>query len=130
MVSTCYQELQDPKNSSVFFMRLQYCGGFCHTLTQPQVHMCPPILTPSPTSLTIPSLWVVPVLQLCCPASCIELELVIYFTYGNLQVSILSNHPTLTFSHRVQKSSLHLCLFCCLEYRVVIIIFLNSIHMH
>ena len=31
----------------------------------------------------------------------------------------LSNHPTLTFSHRIQNS-LHLCLFCCLTYRVII----------
>ena len=26
--------------------------------------------------------------------------------------------------------SIHLCLFCCLTYRVIITIFLNSIYMH
>ena len=47
-----------------------------------------------------------------CPVSCMELGLVIYFTYGNIHVSmyyILSNHPTLDFSHRVQKSILYIC---------------------
>ena len=48
-----------------------------------------PILNPPPTSLPIPSLRVVPVHQLWCPASCIELGLVIYFTYGNIHVSML-----------------------------------------
>ena len=39
---------------------LQYCGGFCHTLTWIS-YRCPPIPDPLPTSLPIPSLWVVPV---------------------------------------------------------------------
>ena len=43
--------------------------------------------------------------------------------------AILSNHPTLTFSHRVQKSVLSLCVFCSLSYSVIITIFLNSIYM-
>ena len=38
-----------------------------------------------------------------CPASCIELVLVIYFTYGNIHISMLFSHiyPTLTFYHIV-----------------------------
>ena len=65
-------------------------------------------------------------------SSCIKLGLVIYFKCGNIRFdAILSNYPTLTFSHRVQKvCSLHLCLFCCLAYRVVVTIFLNSMYMH
>ena len=36
--------------------------------------------------------------------------LVSYFTYGNTHVSMpLSHHPTLAFSHRVQKSVLYVC---------------------
>ena len=66
-----------------------------------------------------------------CPASCIELALVICFTYGNIHVSMLfsSSHP-----HRLPQSSkvcsLYLCLFCCLIYRVIFTIFLNSIYMY
>ena len=40
--------------------------------------------------------------------------LAIYFTYGNVCFNaILSNHPTLSFSHSVQKSVLYVCLLCC-----------------
>ena len=42
--------------------------------------------------------------------------------------AILSNHPTLTFSHRVQETVLYICLFCCLTYTVIVNIFLNSIY--
>ena len=41
-----------------------------------------------------------------CPASCIELALVIYFTYGNTFHAVPSNHPTLASFHGVQKSVL------------------------
>ena len=76
-------------------------------LNQPQVHMCPPILNPShlpphPVPVGCPRALA---LSVHCPASCSKLDLVIYFTYGNARFSaILSNHPTLTFSHTVQKS--------------------------
>lgn len=43
----------------------KYCGVLCHIdKNQPQVHMCPPILKPPPTSITIQSLCVVPEHQL------------------------------------------------------------------
>ena len=32
--------------------------------------------------------------------------------------------------HSPKVCSLHLCLFCCLAYRVIVTIFLNSIYMH
>ena len=51
------------------------------------------------------------------------LHMVIYTFHA-----ILSNHPTLAFSHRVQKSVLYICVSCCLAYRIVIINFLNSIY--
>ena len=95
------------------------------------VYMCPPILNilPSP-SLSHPSLS-----SQCtgpeCPVSCIEPGLVFYFTYGNTcfnGYSLKSSHPCL-LPQSPKVCSLHLCLFCCLTYRVIVTIFLNSIYM-
>ena len=45
------------------------------------------------------------------PISCIKPRLVIHFTYDNIRFNaILSNHPTLAFSHRVQKSVPYICI--------------------
>ena len=57
-----------------------YINMNCHRYT-----CVPPILKPPPTSLPTLSLWVVPEhwLSVPCPASCLELAPVIYFTYGN-----------------------------------------------
>ena len=76
-----------------------------------------PILTAPPISLPIPSLWVIPVHQP--QASCIMHRTwtgdsfhICYYTCFN---AILPNHPTLSLSHRVQKTCfIHLCLFFCL----------------
>ena len=73
------------------------------------VHVTPILNSLSPPSPSHPS-----GLSQCtgfeCPASCIELGLVIFFTYGNIHVSMLfSYHLTLAFSHRVQKSVLYIC---------------------
>ena len=69
-----------------------------------------PILNPSPSSLPIPSLWVVPVHQP--QASSIVHRTwtgdsfhIRYFTCFN---AILPNHPTLSLSHRVQKTVLYI----------------------
>ena len=58
-------------------------------MNQPWVYLCHPVPNPAPASLPIPSLWVVPVHQFWVPCSCTELGLVIYFTYGNIHVSML-----------------------------------------
>ena len=70
-----------------------------------------PILNPPPTSLPVPSLWVIPVHQP--QASCIlhwtwtgDSFLIWYYTCFN---AILPNHSTLSLSHRVQKTVLYIC---------------------
>ena len=82
-----------------------------------------PILNPLPTSLPKPSLWVIPVHQP--QASCIlhrtwtgDSFLIWYYTCFN---AILPNHPPcLPLPQSPKDCSIHLCLFCCLPYRVII----------
>ena len=77
-----------------------------------------PILNPPPSSLPIPSLWVIPVHQP--QASSIvhqtwtgDLFHISYYTYFN---AILPNHPTLSLSHRVQKSVLYISVSFAVSY--------------
>ena len=102
-------------------------------MNQPWVCMCPPIANPLPTSLPIPSH---PSESSQCtgfesPVPCIELGLVIYFTYGNIHVSVLFSQiiPPSASPTESKVCSLYLCLFCCLADRVVVTIFLNSLCM-
>ena len=62
-----------------------------------------------------------------CPASCIELALVICFTYGNIRVSMLSFHivPPLPSPPIIQNSVLYIC--DCAFYRFFFFSFLSSI---
>ena len=91
---------------------LQCCDGFCHTLTwiSHRWRGGPPVPNPlAPPSPSHPS-----GLPQCTgfeyPVSCIELGLVIYFTYGNIHVSmtfsqIIQPSP----SPRIQNSVLYVC---------------------
>ena len=79
-------------------------------MNQPWVDMCSPSWTPlpphSPSHRSGSSQCTSPEH----PVSCIEPGLAICFTYHNTRFNaILSNHPTLAFSHRVQKSILYIC---------------------
>ena len=76
------------------------------------VHMFP-ILNSPPTSLSIPSLWVIPVHQP--QASCIEPGLVIHFIYDIIHVSMLFSQiippsPSPTESKRLFYTSVSLLL--------------------
>ena len=93
-----------------YFLTLQYCIGFAiyQHESATGIHMFP-ILNPPSSSLPVPSLWVVPVHQ--SQASSIVHRtwtgnsFDIYYTCFN---AILPNHPTLSFSHRFQKTVLYI----------------------
>ena len=94
-----------------YFLTLQYCIGFaiCQNESATGIHVFP-ILNPPPFSLPIPTLWVIPVHQP--QASSIVHRTwtgdsfhIWYYTCFN---TILPNYPTLSLSHRVQKTVLYI----------------------
>ena len=98
-------------------------------MNPPRVYMCSPSWTPPPTSPTfIPSFWVIPVHQ---PrASCIMHRTwtgdsfhIWYYTFQCH--SPKSAHPR-PLPQSPKDCSIHLCLFCCLAYKVIVTIFLKT----
>ena len=91
----------------LLYFTLQYCTVFAiHQYESAMgVHMFP-ILNPPPTSLPIPSLWVIPVHQP--QASCILHQTwtgdSFHIWYYTCFSAILPSHPTFTLSPRVQKT--------------------------
>ena len=94
-----------------YFLTLQYCIGFAiyQHKSATGIHVFP-ILNPSSSSLPIPTLWVVAVHQP--QASSIVHQTwtgdsfnIWYYTCFS---AILPNHPTLSLSHRVQKTILYI----------------------
>ena len=97
-------------------------------VNQPWVCMCPSCWTPLPPPSTSH-----PSGSSQCKGPEIPVsytKLVIYFTYGNIRVSILLSQiiPPL-FPQSPRVCSLSLCHFCYLRYRVINAIFLNPIYM-
>ena len=102
-----------------YFLTLQYCIGFAiyQNESATSIHVFPILNSPA-SSLPIPSLWVVPGHQP--QASSIvhwtwtgDSFHIWYYTCFN---AILPNHPTLSLSHRVQKTVLYICVSFAVSY--------------
>ena len=117
-----------------WLITLQYCGGFCHTFTWIShgctcvPHADPPFhLPPHPIPLGCPS---APAWSALLHATTLDLSSISHMVIYMFQCySLKSSHPCL-LPQSPKVCSLHLCLFCCLAYRVTITIFLNAICMH
>ena len=83
----------------------QHFSGFCHTLTWISHGVT---CNPHPNLPSHRFLWVFPVHQDWALVSCISPGLVSCFTIDNIH-AVRSKHPTIAFSHRVQKSVLYIC---------------------
>ena len=113
-----------------YYLTLQYCIGFAiyhHESTTGILVF--PILNPPPSPYhpSGSSQCTSPKHQV----SCFEPGLATHFIYDIIHVSvpfsqIIPPSPSPTES---KDCSIHQCLFCCLVYRIIVTIFLNSIYM-
>ena len=110
----------------VWWKPLQYCGGFCHTLTWIS-HGCtcvphpepPSHLPPHPIPQGCPS---VPALSALFHALNLDLWSISHMVIYMFQCySLKSSHPRL-LPQSPKVCSLHLRLFCCLAYTVIVTI--------
>ena len=113
---------------------LQYCGGSCHTLTWIS-HGCTCIPHPEPPSHIPPHL--IPqghpsalALSTLPQASNLGWRSISHMAIYMFQCYPLKSSYPYLLSQSPEVCSLHLYLFCCLAYRVVLTVFLNSIYMH
>ena len=119
----------------LFYLNLQYCIGFAiyQNESATGIHVFP-ILNPPSSSLLPPH--TIPLGRPSAPgpsiqyrASILDWRLISYMILYIFQChSPKSSHP-LPLPQSPKDCSVHQCLFCCLVYRVIVTIFLNSIYM-
>ena len=116
---------------TLFYFTILY--WFCHTLTWIR-HGCTWVPNPEPPSHLPPHIISldhprVPAPSILYPVSNIDWRFISYMIVYMFQChSPKSSHP-LPLPQSPKVCSVHLCLFCCLAYRVIVTIFLNSIYM-
>ena len=116
-----------------WLITLQYCSGFCHTLTWIS-HGCTCVPHPEPPS-RLPPLPIpqghpsAPAPSTLSHASNLDWRFVSHIIYMFQCYSLKSSHPRL-LPQSPKVCSLYLCLFCCFAYTVIVTIFLNSIYIH
>ena len=117
----------------LLYFTLQYCIGFAihqhesamgvheFPFLKPPSHLPPYTIPLSHPSAPAPSILY--------PASNLDWQFISYMILYMFQChSPKSSHPLL-LPQNPKVCSIHLCLFCCLAYRVIITIFLNSIYL-
>ena len=116
---------------TLFYFTILY--WFCHTLTWIH-HGCTWVPNPEPLSHLPPHIISLdhphaPAPSILYPVSNLDWHFVSYMIVYMFQChSPKSSHP-LPLPQSPKVRSIHLCLFCCLAYRVIITIFLNSVYM-
>ena len=116
---------------TLFYFTILY--WFCHTSTWIH-HRCTWVPNPEPHSHHPPHIISLghpsaPAPSILYPASNLDWQFVSYMILYMFQYhSPKSSHPR-PLPQSPKDCSIHLCLFCCLIYKVIIAIFLNSIYM-
>ena len=117
MNNICLQRnLHKHFRSFFFFLKLQYCFAIYQHESATGIHVFP-ILNPPPSSLPIPSLWVIQCTSPKHPVSCIKPGLGTCFIYDIIHVSmpfsqIFPPSPSSTESKRLFYTSVSLLLSC------------------
>ena len=118
----------------LFFFYFTILYWFCRTLTWIH-HRCTWVPNPEPPShypphtisLGHPS---APAPSILYPVSNLDQQFVSYMIVHMFQCQSPKSSRPLPLPQSPKDCSIHLCLFCCLSYRVIITSFLNSIYMH